>query len=358
MDPTWPGPTRRNLQSFLLAGALCGTSGFSLAASPQGARQLTVAVAQMQSLDGEIDANLVQAGRLAAAARAEGAELILFPELMPTGYALNETIWQAAEPRRGKTARWLSQTSQRLGCSIGTSFLEAEGEDFFNTFLLTGPDGRELGRVRKETPASLEAAFFKGDAGTRRIEAPFGAIGVGICFESYLCSLDAQLAAARPDIILLPHSFPGIAAVGPRASPPGTHVAQYYASRFGVPALMSNKTGAWSTTTPGGDKVSGWFPGASAIVDSDGRVLARMDDQPGVAVSVVTLDPAQKVISATRPACAGEYVIALAGPFMSPDESPVMPPPDPAKMPSYANNPARRRAALSITSSVREGGGR
>ncbi len=124
---------------------------------------------------------------------------------MPTGYALNESIWQAAEPHTGPTARWLLETSRRLGCAIGTSFLEAQDDIHFNTFVLAGGDGRELGRVRKETPASLEAGFFRGEEGPHMIMTPFGRIGVGICYESYLCSTERHFADGDPDLILLPH---------------------------------------------------------------------------------------------------------------------------------------------------------
>lgn len=296
--------TRRVFQVGLASFA-AGASG---AAASQPPQRLNLAVAQMQSADGDIAGNLRRATALACDARAQGADLILFPELMPTGYALNDTIFAAAEPRDGPTARWLSATARRLRCAIGTSFLEAAGGEHYNTFVLTGSNGRELGRVRKETPASLEAQFFRGDPNPHMIETPFANIGVGICYESYLCSTERYFAAGRPDLILLPHSFPDMRNTGGLASPPGTHAAAWHARRFGVPVAMCNKTGAWSSMTPVGHAV-GRFPGQSAIVASGGETLALLNDQPGVAVAEVVLDPALK--AAPAPACPGELIPAL-----------------------------------------------
>ena len=80
---------------------------------------------------------------------------------MPSGYFLTEEIWDCAEPWNGPTYAWLTALARRMGIFLGTSFLEAEGEDFYNTFALATPEGEIAGRVRKTPPASLEALFWE-----------------------------------------------------------------------------------------------------------------------------------------------------------------------------------------------------
>src|SRR5260370_3437252 len=143
---------------------------------------LRVAAAQMESRNGEVEANLAHATALVEEAARRGAQLVVFPELMPTGYVLTKEIWNAAEPREGPTVHWLKESSKRWGIWLGTSFLEAVGEDFFNTFVLTAPTGEEAGRVRKQFPAIWEAYFFNGDPGSHVIEPTLGKIGLGIRF--------------------------------------------------------------------------------------------------------------------------------------------------------------------------------
>ena len=88
--------------------------------------------------------------------------------------------WDAGEPSNGKTVQWLKATSRRLHVWLGTSFLEADGADFYDTFVLTAPSGEEAGRVRKQNPAGPEAYFFRGDIGPHVITTAIGKIGVGI----------------------------------------------------------------------------------------------------------------------------------------------------------------------------------
>jgi len=325
--------TRRALAASLGACAV--------AARPAAGRPLVVATAQMASAPGEIAGNLTRATALAEAAAAKGARLVLFPEFMPGGYVLDETAWRAAEPRDGPTARWLAATARRLDLWIGTTFLEADGDDFFNTFVLSGPDGREAGRVRKGTPAGLEAYVFKAGDGPRVIETALGRIGVGICFESFLCSTVARFAAGRPDLILLPHSYPDLAASGGLASPPGSYVAGWYARRFGVPVLMVNKVGAWASPTPFGP-AAGTFPGRSAIVDAGGAVLSDMAAAAGVATARVRMGLPRPA----PPACPGELIAELAP---SPSAGPALLAAAGAR--AYGASPRRAAAARAVTAS-------
>ncbi|HEY4754021.1 MAG TPA: carbon-nitrogen hydrolase family protein, partial [Candidatus Limnocylindrales bacterium] len=176
-------------------------------ASPRTARTLRVAAVQMPSRLADTAANLARASAHAERAVAEGAELVLFPELMPGGYAWDERAWAGAEPSDGPTVRWLREAAARLGAWLGTSFLEAAGEDFWNTFVLVGPDGAVAGRVRKEFPSMFEARVFRGETGTHAIDTPFGRVGVGICFDAHTVVVARQFAAADVDLVLAPHCY-------------------------------------------------------------------------------------------------------------------------------------------------------
>lgn len=72
---------------------------------------------------------------------------------------------------------------------------------------------------------------------------------------------------------------------------PGIH-ASWYAKKLGVPVAMVNKVG--SANPANANSGSAFFPGLSAIVDSDGTVKWFMDDKEGLAVTEVKLDPARK----------------------------------------------------------------
>ena len=278
-------------------------------------RRLRLAIVQMASANRDIAGNLRRAEPYVAQAAARGARLVLFPELMPSGYSLWYDIWDSAEPYDGPTSRWLAATSKRLGVWIGTSFLEAAGDDFFNTFVMTGPDGREAGRVRKQVPADAEAYFFKGEIGSHVIETPIGRIGVGICAENYYCFLANQMSERQVDFVLMPHSAPDVSASGGLPAAPGAHLALWYARRLGVPVAFVNKVGPWTTRTlnPPPAQTRGFFPGLSTIVDSDGAVLVSMDGDPGVGVADLRLDPGRKAPPGVVCSTVGIAELAIGG---------------------------------------------
>jgi len=309
------------------------------------ARTLRIAIVQMRSLDHNIDGNLARATQFAEQAQAQGAQLLLFPEFMPTGSYLASDIWDSAEPRNGKTVQWLTATSRRLHVFLGAGFFEADGEDFYDTFVLTTPDGHEAGRVRKAIPAEGEAYFFRGYDNPHVINTAVGRIGIGICAENYYCLLPAQLIKRSADLVLMPHSSPDMSRSGGLPSPPGTHLASWYAKKLGIPVAMVNKVGP--ANPPPSNASNAFFPGLSAIVDSDGTVKRSMDDKEGVAIAEVTLDPVRKRSPDDPPVCTGIGIADLTiGGSAGKEEVTKS---QALGKESYESNPARKAKALAIS---------
>lgn len=334
---------------LLLAGSGAGEILFSGHASGHGTptksetKILRIAVVQMKSLDHDIDGNLKQATIYAEKAKAAGAQFVLFPEFMATGSYLSFDTWDSAEPSQGKSVQWLKSTSGRLHIYMGTSFFEANGENFYDTFVLTTPSGDEAGRVRKQIPAGPEAYFFRGETGPHVISTPIGKVGVGICAENYYCFAASQFLKDSADFIVMPHASPDMSNGGGLSSPPGTRIASWYAKKLGVPVAMVNKVGRSYKPPP--NEINGFFPGRSAIVDSDGTILQSMDDKEGIGIADMTLDPSRKTHAAQ--VCTGVGIAELAvggsaGVAAVADEYA-------RAHKSYETNPTRKAKALSIS---------
>jgi len=266
------------------------------------ARTLRVAAVQMPSENGSVSSNLGHATSLIERASKEGAKLVVLPEFMPTGYFLGEAIWKAAEQENGPTVTWLKQKARSLGIWLGTSFLEADGEDFYNTFVLTDPLGEVAGRVRKQTPATWEAYLFRGERGSHAIDTTLGKVGVSICFDSQTAAVASALSRGAVDLVLMPHSYPVPASSSglfrkDRMIGILEAIPTLYASFLGVPVVLANKCGPWESPVPGPQLVKttgSCFPGLSAIVNSDGSIMARLGEEEGVIVADVTMDSARK----------------------------------------------------------------
>ena len=266
-------------------------------------RTITVAAVQLSCTLGDRALNLDKATALAERASQQGAELILFPEMMPGGYALTESIWDTAEPFDGPTVKWMKGLSARLRVYVGTTFLEAEGEDFYNTFVLTAPDGTIAGKVRKNPPASFEAYFFTGGTDPHWFDTALGRIGVGICFENALYERYCEIQDAQVDLYLRPFSGASFEAKFPirRRDVEALNAAlrdgaAETARIMGIPVVMANKVGRLRTTLPAGFPPQDIeFPGYSTIADGDGALLGQLGPgQEGVVVGTVTLDPTRR----------------------------------------------------------------
>lgn len=274
------------------------------------ARKLRVAAVQMACELSQTQQNLSRATAFVEQAAVAGAELILLPELMPGGYTLTEAIWDTAEPFDGTTTRWLRALAKRLRAYIGTSFVEADGEDFYNTFVLASPEGQIAGRVRKNPPASFEAYFFRAGDDRHWIDTAVGRIGVGICYENALYERYAELQDARIDLYLRPFSGASFQAKFPirqkdveflnSALRDGTAET---AKVMGIPVVMSNKIGRLVTRLPAGFPAQDVeFPGFSAVADSDGVLLSQLPSgREGVAVGDVVMDPIRKAKQRVAP---------------------------------------------------------
>jgi predicted amidohydrolase len=110
-------------------------------------RNLTVAAIQIHCDPLRTKENLAHAETYIEQATAQGAELVLLPELMPGGYVLTEDIWNTAEKATGPSVVWLKQTAHRFGIFLGMSYAEADGTDFFNRFVLATPKCNLLRRL-------------------------------------------------------------------------------------------------------------------------------------------------------------------------------------------------------------------
>jgi N-carbamoylputrescine amidase len=260
-----------------------------------------VAAIQMDAIFGQREQNLNKAEGYIQQAAKQGAQLILLPELLPYGYGLNETVWNGAEPMDGPSVNWLMAQAKKYGAYIGFTFLETDGEDFYNAFVLADPNGKIAGRVRKSPAPAVESYFYREGQDVHIIDTELGRIGVNICYEILLHARVNELYEANIDIYLQP-----AAAGRPKTLIPGDvarlektliNARAIHYKALGVPIVMANRVGKLEGRLPG---VMGYlkssFLGGSYICDSNGQILKEMDQnqEEGCIIARVTLAPQYK----------------------------------------------------------------
>ena len=154
---------------------------------------LTVATCQF-ACSWDIEANLRTAERQVREAAAQGARLILLPELFATPYFCIEQDHRhqaLAQPYADSPLlKRFAALAAELSVVLPLSWYERAGNAFFNSLTVADADGRLLGGYRKtHIPNAVgyqEKDYFSpGDTGFLVWDTAVGRLGVGICWDQW-----------------------------------------------------------------------------------------------------------------------------------------------------------------------------
>lgn len=203
--------------------------------------------------------------KVTSALSGETLDLIVLPELFNTGYQFvskDEVRVLAEEVPSGYTTRKLIALSREEGIHIAAGIAERQGDLFFNSAVLTGPEGF-IGVYRKTHLFSEEKLWFSpGDTGFRVWETPVGRIGIMICFDWFFPESARTLALQGAEIIAHPSNL---------VLPYCPDAMQTRCLENRVFAVTANRTGAEER----GGKEKLEFIGTSEVVSLTGKVLYR-----------------------------------------------------------------------------------
>jgi len=187
-------------------------------------RNIRVAAVQFQHAPGDKSANLATIEHFVAAAAAQKAEIITFPECCISGYwhlrkLSLEDLTALAEPLPdGPAAQRLLALSRQHGLTIGAGLIECEVDKLYNSFFVAMPDGR-WARHRK-LHVFVSEFLSPGDQYTV-FDTPHGCrVGVLICYDNNLVENARITALAGAEILLAPHQTGGCRSGSPCAMGP------------------------------------------------------------------------------------------------------------------------------------------
>lgn len=175
-------------------------------------RSLRVATVQFQPVMGDKQANLSIVTRLARAAAADGADIIVFPEMCLVGYwhlrrRSRSELDALSEQSDGELIDAVSGLSRELGAAIGVGFLENRDQRLYNSYAVCLPDGSV--HVHRKLHAFEHEEIASGDAFTV-FDTPWGVrVGVLICWDNNLVENVRITALAGAELLLAPHQTGG-----------------------------------------------------------------------------------------------------------------------------------------------------
>ena len=236
----------------------------------------------------DLEANLASAERLVRAAAAQGAQLILLPELFATPYFCIEQdpayLRLAETAAESQLLRRFSQLARELGVVLPVSFFERGNNAYFNTVAIINADGHVLGCYRKahipDGPGYQEKFYFSpGDTGFRVWDTAVGRIGVGICWDQWFPESARVMALKGAELLLYPTA---IGSEPPPAPPVDSRrhwqqVQRGHAAANLIPLIASNRIGIeHARRAP--EQLHIRFYGSSFITDQTGALLAEAGD--------------------------------------------------------------------------------
>ncbi len=223
-------------------------------------------------------------------AAAQGAELVLFPELNVTGYIQHSVACTFAEPIPGPSTEAAICLARETGVTLACGILERDGgfgSDSCRVYcahILVNGDGL-IGKQRKiHTPVQEQPFWGKGSA----IEVfDIGKIKVGItvCRDSFFDEMTRTLYFKGAELVLMPFSYNSAPRTEYlRGSIHGMSILKACWTN-GYYALVCNNAGdrAPSEWEPQGQH----FPGWAGVIDPWGSVLEFVDREGNDEVLVV-----------------------------------------------------------------------
>ena len=170
-------------------------------------------------------------------------ELVVLPELALCSYMASQEIWKYADNCSRDTADWAAQTARRYHTFLGVGYLDKEDGNYYNRFLIAGPEGI-YGIVSKSEGES--AVFRRGNFGSV-ISTPFGKVGVAICYDSRRRHFYENVKDEELSLILFPHGAPADPKQPEKEHLENDKRCMLYVDAFGVPVVYVNSTGSLET---------------------------------------------------------------------------------------------------------------
>jgi N-carbamoylputrescine amidase len=178
--------------------------------SPAAESPIRVACLQMEPKVGDVPANIAESIRRIDEAAAQGARLMVLPELTNSGYVFAsraEAFSLAEEIPHGPACRAWIEAAARHGAYIVAGIAERVGQTLYNAAVLVGPEGH-IGTYRKMHLWAAENLFFEpGDLGFPVYATPIGRIAMLICYDGWFPEAYRLCALQGADIVCVPTNW-------------------------------------------------------------------------------------------------------------------------------------------------------
>ena len=266
-------------------------------------RKTTVAAIQM-GCGSDVKETIEKASELIREAAAQGAQVILPPELFERPYFCQERRYEyygyARTLEEDDAVIHMKKLAKELETVIPVSFYEAgDHRQMFNSVAVIDADGSVRGIYRKthipDDHYYQEKFYFTpGDTGFRAFKTRYGTIGVGICWDQWFPESARCMALAGAELLFYPTAIGSEPILECDSMPHWRRCMQGHAAANLMPVVAANRIGE-ETVEPceenGGQRSALVFYGSSFLTDETGEILAEAGrDEEEILVQEYDLD--------------------------------------------------------------------
>ena len=224
---------------------------------------MKIAAAQISCAPGDLKANTRKIRDFSAQAKKSGAELIVFPEMVDTGYSMPAIQKHATSWNEGAVPK-LQETAKELSIAIIAGVSDRDGASIFNSQVFINAEGGIAAKYRKThlvTAAPLdERPYFTAGDGFASCKIDKFNLGLGICYDLRFPEFYRTLAVNHGTSVLINSSawpFPRVEHLRILALARAIENQSYL--------ILANRVGTDDGVT---------FCGTSAIIDPYGVIIA------------------------------------------------------------------------------------
>lgn len=245
---------------------------------------LHVALIQMDITIGNPDANFAHLEKLLkeAVEAAQKPDVIIFPEMWNTGYALTE-IHQLADVNGERTKTFLSNFARTHGVNIiGGSIADKKEDRVLNTIYAWDREGNEIAEYSKIHLFRLmdEEKFLHSGEQLGLFELEGVPAGAMICYDIRFPELSRKLALDGARILFVPAEWP--------------HPRLHHWRTLLMARAIENQMYVVSCNRVGTSGTTNFF-GHSMVIDPWGEILVEGDESEAILRATIDLEEVVRV---------------------------------------------------------------
>ena len=251
-------------------------------------RNVKYAGIQMQC-SRSVEENIAKADKMVREAAANGAQIILLPELFERQYFCQERNYDyyayAQSVDDNPAVKHFQKVAAELKVVLPISFYERDINVFYNTVAVIDADGSVLGIYRKthipDDHYYQEKFYFTpGDTGFKVWDTRYARIGVGICWDQWFPETARGMAVQGAEILFYPTAIGSEPILEVDSMPHWRRCMTGHAACNLMPVVAANRIGTEEVVpcAENGNQSSALtFYGSSFITDATGEVVEQMD---------------------------------------------------------------------------------